>query len=268
MMLRFGLVFASLLLTFHFDLVFAEQNIAAASGVAAAAIESPDDWVGDTLKIKSNVKTLHTKDSSTDCHFAPAYTKFTVTQYKDGKLTLTANDNVEIDERTHNYSVPHYSGLGWFAETTGKVPDTPDTCPLISPYDQYTIAKSDIESASYTRYGWMAGALIVPFKYQLQSKVLTSSSTFQLYMGYKRESNSNKEGPFVSLGVVMADIPTGAGTSTNKTGYSYGIGWLFTVKKDSGMQLMLLWGQDRFGANSGYPYEGDTWLSTSIGIGF
>jgi hypothetical protein len=142
----------------------------------------------------------------------------------------------------------------------------PDGTTPIQVYDTYVVSKKKVEDIPYVRYGWTYGALIVPFKYQKGFKTLANSTSYQMYLGYRRDTNGTSEGPFVSAGLASADIPTGAGTSSSKQGISYGLGWIFEIKKGSGIQLMLMTGWDRFGSDSGYQYEGNQWYSLSLGF--
>lgn len=282
----------------------AKTLVEEASKLAAATPSDNNDWTGDHLQIKGNIAGLkkYSIDGDKDYkkYFAPAYVRFDVTKENgDGTVVVVPRNNFTICEPTKSGAAnddssttktspsckikvspwQEHNFYGWlfsrgsplhsisFSGTPVQV-DLPEssTYKLVQPYDTYIVNKQDIEKVPYVKYGWIYGALLVPFKYMRDAEAMVNSTSYQLYLGYRRDANGDGEGPFLSAGVSSADIPTGAGTATSKQGISYGWGWLFEIKKGSGIQLMVMAGQDRFGANSGYNYEGGVWYSLSLGF--
>ena len=263
------------------------QMTSAASGVAqaaplpnsdinkaAATTKDNNDWTGDHIQIFSNLEGLEKSQGNDGSKFtAPAYARFIVSEEKEGKVRVTPKDNIGESLGKNKRKMTPSKGHGIYGFFNliqwGDVDiNLPDQAQIVEPNVTYIVDKSEIEKLPYVKYGWTYGALLVPFKWHANYKALNFSNSAQMYLGYKRDSNGTAEGPFISAGLSTADIPTAAGQSNSKQGFSYGMGWLFEIKKSSGFQVMVMAGQDVFGASAGYPYEGDTWYSVSFGMSF
>lgn len=246
---------------------------------AEATSKDKNEWTGDHLQIRGNLyglkKLYGSKPPEAQCdkqeYFAPAYLRFDISEDKDDIITLTPRDNFdplsngEIRVFPWGSSWPYglFTVNLWGTSYSAAVPKEQK---IVVAYDTYTINKKDIENIPYVKYGWTYGALAVPYKYQRGYKVVNASPSAQLYLGYERDTNGDTEGPFISAGLSTVDVPTAAGQSNTKQGFSYGLGWIFEVKKSKGLQLIVMLGQDVFGSNSGYQYEGDIWYSMSLGL--
>lgn len=250
----------------------ADQATRSAEDAAAKAASTPADnneWTGNHLQIRGNLPGLKKEPDDGKAYFAPAFVRFDVSKENaDGTIVITPRDNFRVNGNVvdvHPWVEHNLYGLIASPWSPVKV-TTPAGATPIQVYDTYVVSKKKVENVPYVTYGWTYGALIVPFKYQKGYKTIVNSTSFEMYLGYKRDTNGDDEGPFVHAGLGNADIPTGAGTSTSKQGVSYGLGWLFEVKKGSGIQLMLMTGWDRFGGSSGYQYEGNQWYSITLGF--
>lgn len=257
--------------------VFAESQTTPQS--PAATVKDNNDWTGDQVQIKSNLhglkKSCNSKNKETLCadktnYFAPAYVRFDVSSVEGGIVELTPRDNFTISGDGKVVDVKPakgnslYGHLAYWGDDLSINKPAEET--VVSPHESYTISQGEIEKIRYVKYGWTYGALVVPYKYQRGYKAVNSSPSAQIYIGYKRDGTGTAEGPFISAGLSTADIPTAAGQADTKTGFSYGLGWIFEIKKSKGVQLIVMAGQDVFGASSGYQYEGDVWYSMSIGL--
>ena len=272
----------------------AESAVSAASAVkdaatlvkdaaqkAAASPKDSNEWTGDHLKIRGNLYGLKQDGASNSAkvYFAPSDVRFDVSEDKNDVIRMTPRANFKIKITLAASAVPAVVTVSpsakhnWYGniallkkDATSEDVSVPAGYQPIEPHESYTINKREIEKIPYVKYGWTYGALIVPFKYQRNFKTIKAAPSYQMYVGYKRDSNGKAEGPFISAGLTSADIPTGDGTSSTKQGFSYGLGWIFEIKKSAGIQLLLMVGEDRFGKDSGYLHEGKTWYSMSLGF--
>lgn len=242
---------------------------------AAATPKDNNDWTGDHIQIHSNLEGL-TKvgDTSGKIFFAPAYVRFDVSKDENNFLFLTSRENYTYSPKGGD-SVKVSKGQGHnifgYVATLSVSGDPVDVNigtnslqALIEPTTSYKINKSAIEDIVYRKYGWTYGLLAVPYKYQTHDKSISFAPSYQAYFGYKRDKNGTAAGPIASFGFTTADIPTGAGTSNSKQGISYGLGYLFEIKKGSGFQLIALVGQDRI--DTSYLHNGKTWTSVTFGF--
>jgi len=242
-----------------------------AAQVAAVTPKDNNDWTGDHLQIRGNLSGLTKLGTTESNYFAPAFVRFVVTKENgDGSIVVSPKDNFTVPTSSKMIVTPWQGGgpYGWLsANLWGKDRETTlsNTQQAVQPYETYVINKKEVEKVPYAKFGWTYGALLAPFKYQRGYKAFTSSTSAQMYVGYKRDSNGTAEGPFISAGLSTVDVATGVGATTSKQGFAYGLGWVFEIKKGSGFQMLVMAGQDVIGANSGYQYEGDVWYSISLG---
>lgn len=236
-----------------------------------ATSKDNNDWTGDQVQIKgklTGLKSAVTSDSTS--YIAPAYTRFDVSNDKGSEITLIPRDNFTVDATNKKITVTPsktqriYGALN-FTQPSNVQSTYSNSEHVVEPYTAYTISKSAVEQIPFVKYGVTYGALVIPFKYEGKSNEISNSTSYHVYVQYQRSSNGLAEGPFISGGVATADVATGAGASTAKNGVSYGLGWIFDLKKGSGFQMAVMLGQDRFGGSSGYQYEGETWYSFSVG---
>jgi hypothetical protein len=207
----------------------AKEKSANTPAVPVATAMDNNDWTGDQVQIRGNLRGLHKTGAAEGSaeYFAPAFVRFDVAKNKieKGKTDKEKDtDKVEIVARG-NFSKPTSSekggectvivnpdkghGLyGWATNIleSAKAPALSDCSTLIDPYESYTIDKSAIEQVPYVKYGWTYGGLVVPFKYQSQFKTVNFAPSYQVYVGYKRDNNGTAEGPFLSAGLSTADV--------------------------------------------------------------
>jgi hypothetical protein len=250
----------------------------AAAQKASATPKDENEWTGDQIQIQSNLEGLKKAgDSSGQKYYAPAFVRFDVSKDENDTISLTSRGNYIYTKNQDAKPVVVYKAMGHnfygnIAELSGDNEITnveignvaAQNIKLIEPNTSYEIQKSAIENIVYKKYGWTYGVLVVPYKFQTHDKSINFAPSYQGYVGYKTDKNGTAEGPFVSLGLTTADIPTGDGTSISKQGLSYGLGWLFEIKKGSGFQLVALAGRDRI--SSGYQYDGKVWFSVTLGF--
>lgn len=241
---------------------------------AAATPKDNNEWTGDHVQILSNLEGL-TKvgDTSGAMFVAPANVRFDVSKDENNFIFLTSRGNYSYTtDRGTPVKVQPGNGHNIYGSIANLLNETDidvnignaTTQALIEPKTSYKINKSAIEDIVYKKYGWTYGLLVIPYKYQTHDKSISFAPSYQGYFGYKRDKNGTAEGPILSFGFTSADIPTGAGTSNSKQGLSYGLGWLFEIKKGSGFQLIAVIGQDKI--DSTYLHNGETWVSVTFGF--
>lgn len=278
---------------FHFILVFlsigsataqadkaasqAAQSAASAASSAASAASSADAakksadaaaakfdlstkiTSGDRIKLRSNVSGLTPlnggsgKKASTD-------TCLRVTRVnEDGGVTVV---------------VERGSGL-----LSGTCQDPKSATDAVEIGDTYRISADQLRNASYARYGWIYGPMVVPFKYFPHDRSFEPSQSLGMYMGYRTSWFESRGLSWVaSAGLAtmkvsqVADDPTSPGNKVTKentvAGYSLAGGILFDLTTEAKPVVAgLLIGRDFVGRNSALPYVHDnrTWIALQIG---
>ena len=122
--------------------------------------------------------------------------------------------------------------------------------------------------------GPVVGALLVPYKYRINTKSIEGETTVGMYLGYAFEpawfnrvtDTSVTFVPYFSAGLTNIDINTqaedGSIDTNSEQGVTVAIGFL--LKNWSTTNLGFVIGQDRIGDKS-WEHEGKNWVSLSLG---
>ncbi|MEK6747590.1 MAG: hypothetical protein AABY83_00100 [Pseudomonadota bacterium] len=244
-----------------------------ADPVLMATPEDNDDWTGDHIQILGTLSNLAEVSNPGNVNkTAPAFIRLDVSSDDGTNLILTPRDQFITENTNGNMTIKidpsktHriYNTLN-FSQPFGKVDVKVPVNDLVKVYFPYKVSKKALQDGPFVKYGWSYGGLLVPFKYQIGPKEISTSNSIQTYIQYKRQSNGLAEGPFISGGISTADVPKAAGNPDGKLGIAIGAGWIFEIIKGGGFQWAIMVGQDRFGKSSGYTFEGETWIAFSLG---
>lgn len=234
---------------------------AAASAKAAEAAAAKFDLpvyisVGDRIKLRSNVGGLKGVNGAADAN-APRYTCLRVNRLgADGGLTV---------------SVEEHSRFGTC--------DAPSGTGAVKPGDSYTLTAEQLKNASYSRYGWIYGPMLVPFKYFPHDRSFEPSQSLGMYMGYRTSWFESRGLSFVGgAGLAtmkvseVVDDPAKPGSKTTKentiAGYTVAGGVMFDLTREAKPFVAgLLLGRDFVGSNSALTYKHDnkTWIALQVG---
>ena len=214
--------------------------------------------VGDRIKLKSNLSGLTALEGSTGSR-AQAGICLRVTRIAaNGAITVAVEE-----------------GTGLLSGTCKK----PDGATPVVVADLYSISAEQLKNASYARYGWIYGPMLVPFKYFAHDRSIEPSQSLGLYMGYRTSWFESRGLSWVaSAGLAtmklsqVVDDPNKPGNKTIKentvAGYSIAGGALFDLTKEAKPFVAgLMVGRDFVGRNSALPYVHDnrTWIAFQIG---
>jgi hypothetical protein len=226
---------------------------------AAAVFDLPTDIaVGDRIKLRSNMSGL-TPTSGASGNRASAGTCLRVT-----RLNASNGITVAVEDGTGLLSGTCQSPAGTNPVAVGDV---------------YTISTEQLKSASYARYGWIYGPMIVPFKYFPHDRSFEPSQSLGMYMGYRTSWFESRGLSWVaSAGLAtmkasqVVDDPDKPGSKTTKentiAGYSIAGGVLFDLTREAKPFVAgLLVGRDFVGRNSALTYAHDNrnWIALQIG---
>lgn len=230
---------------------------AKAAQAAAAKFELPVDIaVGDRIKLRSNVAGLKGVNGATDAN-APRYTCLRVNRLgAEGGLTVSVEEN---------------AGVGTC--------ETPKGDAAVIPGNSYTLSAEQLKNASYSRYGWIYGPMLVPFKYFPHDRSFEPSQSLGMYMGYRTSWFESRGLSFVgSAGLAtmkvseVVDDPSKPGNKTTKentvAGYTVAGGVMFDLTREAKPFVAgLLVGRDFVGRNSALTYKHDnkTWIALQVG---
>ena len=154
---------------------------------------------------------------------------------------------------------------------------------LVSPKQQYKIAKNSVVTADPTIQGFVSGVLAVPFKYHVSDRALTAGSTVGGYVGYRTSvANQFAITPVLAGGLALiSTVPAQVASSSQapatqssatqtSAGVSVATGFIGSVTSSSskGAQYGILVGVDWLGKNAKYAYEGKPWVAFEIGYNF
>ncbi|MEM6484675.1 MAG: hypothetical protein AAF662_06800 [Pseudomonadota bacterium] len=115
--------------------------------------------------------------------------------------------------------------------------------------------------------GPVSGPLIVPYKWRLDDDSLSGEATIGYYAGWAHEfmNGGLTVTPFISAGLTQVSVATvgenGEISEDNKSGVTIAVGFL---KSWDNLNVGFVAGQDRIGDKE-WQYEGDTWISLSVG---
>jgi hypothetical protein len=144
---------------------------------------------------------------------------------------------------------------------------------------EYSVSATDLQRYGSVRSGFTWGALVIPYKFETSDHSFQAVPTTAAYVGY--------EGwwPGVSVAHVIAAGLGASGsaqqtsssgnlsspTSSTSSGgthasYTLAVGEMATL--GGAFKAGVLVGWDWQGSNSGFKYEGKTWVAISVGAGF
>lgn len=247
----------------------AASSAASAASSAEAAKKSADAVaakfdlptyiaVGDRIKLRSNVSGLKPVNGGAGGK-APRFTCMRVVRLSaDGGLTVAVED-----------------GKGFLSGTCGD----PSASGDVVVGDSYTITEEQLKNASYSRYGWIYGPMVVPFKYFPHDRSFEPSQSLGMYAGYRTswfESRGLSIVGSAGLATIKAsqvvDDPDNPGSKTTKentiAGYTLAFGALFDLTREAKPFVAgLLIGRDFVGRNSALTYVHDnrTWIALQVG---
>ena len=226
---------------------------------AAAKFDLPVNiTVGDRIKLRSNISGLAPVDSATGSR-ASAGTCLRVTRLNDNNGMTVA-----VEE-----------GRGLFSGTC----QPPAGSNPVVVGDVYKISGDQSKNASYSRYGWIYGPMLVPFKYFPHDRSFEPSQSLGMYMGFRTSWFESQGLSWVaSAGLAtmkvsqVVDDPNNPGSKTTKentvAGYTIAAGALFDLTKEAKPFVAgLLVGRDFVGRNSALTYVHDNrmWIALQIG---
>lgn len=239
-----------------FALSICSTGVHAADDAAAAKFDLPVDIaVGDRIKLRSNVAGLAGANGATTAN-ARRYTCLRVNRLGvNGGLTVSVEDKSRL----------------------GTCDEPGDGNVKVG--DSYTITAEQLKNASYSRYGWIYGPMIVPFKYFPHDRSFEPSQSLGMYAGYRTSWFESRGLSFVgSAGVAtmkvsqVVDDPAKPGSKTTKentiAGYTVAGGVLFDLTREAKPFVAgLLVGRDFVGRNSALEYKHDnkTWIALQLG---
>lgn len=131
------------------------------------------------------------------------------------------------------------------------------------------ITKNVIQRAS----GMVSGPLIIPFKWRLDDDSLVSDATLGIYVGWGFSTKLGQLShqaltftPFISAGLSQISVPVQSDEKSNKTETRAGFTWStgILIKNWDGVNIGLVYGQDRIGDKDAWTHEGKGWLSLSV----
>ena len=222
-----------------------------AAGTTTAAENDERNWKGDRLSFPFNVTGKYLKeDGSVDTEVCiPAKTTLRGMGKQD-------NEGLVVQ----------------LANVFGKPVDCKDEKTTVDGKRPILIGKNVLERMTPSRYGLTYGALVVPFKYQLNGdKEFKGGSSVAPYLGYRFDPNYLGVGVkligFLGGGTISVEQTVdGTRKTQNLAGVSYGLGLIGQIKGD--FQLGVVLGYDRVSKSAGYPDNGKPWLAISIGMSF
>ncbi len=159
------------------------------------------------------------------------------------------------------------------------------TCPAkvkegdVKDAEIYVVPTATLEAAAHTRYGWVFGPMVVPFKYFPHDHSFEPSQSLGMYLGY-RISTFNRGISLVGTAgaatmkvstVVDSTDPAKPGKTTKENsilGYSMAAGVLVDITREAKPFVAgLLIGKDFVGSNSALPYVHDRewWVAFQLG---
>lgn len=120
------------------------------------------------------------------------------------------------------------------------------------------------------RFGLTYGALLVPYKYYVDSDDFKAASSIGPYMGYRFDPSSNWLGLGAKvvgfLGATTVEVPKDSGGTSNIFGISYGVGLIGVLKKE--FQFGLVVGADRVSNSENFDNNGKAWVALALGYNF
>jgi len=238
---------------------------------------SGEDFTGDKIVLKSNMRDLEWLGDGTGDWIALRGTVLRVTRYEASAgsmiavvtsvpCVVTEKENEELTtarDRVH-------LGVGGLIDCPT---DQAEIERLVRVDEIYRVHLDVLQQHGYYRSGWVYGALLVPYKYHFHDKSFSSATTIGPYLGYRMGGLGFETAFVTSIGLSSLAVanPNGGGDTSTIQGFSFAIGIIGNANKNNDpMTFGVLFGRDWAGSNSAVPYthEGRTWAAVQIGFSF
>lgn len=220
---------------------------------------------GDRIKLRSTLNALTPLNGSKGTR-ALVDTCMRITTVASDKTTVAVEDGQGL-LGGFCLAVPQADATGTATEAVVRVGDT------------FEISAARLSQTSYSRYGWINGPMVVPFKYFPHDRSFEPSQTLGMYLGYRTSwFESRGLSWVVSAGLAtmkasqVVDDTSNPGNKTTKestvAGYTLAAGMLFDLTADAKPFVAgLLIGRDFVGRNSALTYKHDnrTWIALQVG---
>lgn len=238
---------------------------------------------GDTVVLKSALDGFHpvigtagksVDTSKTPSFLAPARTKLKIIKNSDGDVYVSV-----LDIPCNGMGGP--SKLALAGEFVSRITFNNDDCKLsvdslVVESQGYAVKAAHLEKVGYSKYGFVYGGFIVPYKYFPSDGSLEASSTLGPFFGYRMGQTGWGVSFIISAGItnIKTTVKDAAGAEpreVNITAFSQAAGLMFDVtKSDTPFKVGILSGKDRVGTNApvAYKHDGDHWLAIQIGWDF
>ncbi|WP_347703289.1 hypothetical protein [Roseateles paludis] len=221
--------------------------------------------VGDRLRLKSNATDFKLGEATAN---APAGTCLRITAISADKTVthvIRESDDMPLGSKCHS----HKHSLELKTDSNTDLKDA----------EIYVVPTATLEASAHTRYGWVYGPMVVPFKYFMHDHSIEPSQSLGMYLGY-RISTFNRGISLVGTAgaatmkvstVVDSTDPAKPGKTTKENsilGYSMAAGVLVDITREAKPFVAgLLIGKDFVGSNSALPYVHDRrwWMAFQLG---
>lgn len=235
------------------------EKAAEKAAQAAAKFDLPTNiTLGDRIKLRSNISGLAPANGGSAGNASVG------TCLRVNRLGANGGITVSVEE-----------GRGLLSGTC----QPPSGTSPVQVGDSYTITADQLKNASYSRYGWVYGPMVVPFKYFPHDRSFEPSQSLGMYTGYRTSWFEARGMSFVgSAGLAtmkvseVVDDPAKPGSKTTKentiAGYTIAAGVLFDLTREAEPFVAgLLIGRDFVGRNSALTYKHDnrTWIALQLG---
>jgi hypothetical protein len=242
-----------------FNSVFAEDTVSVASAAASAPVDAQTGIkIGGLYRLMVTTYGFTLDDKQ---FYAPKNSKLVVidvsTNYYlvrfDRIRNSTHSDEESASNRTPKESIAN-TGLIYKIDKSMKVDGA---------------ASVDLDKLiSHSDSGLSSGPLVVPFKYRLDDKSLDGDAEIGYYAGAKFEPFCSRGVnwcfrlvPMISAGISQVGVESETDTKS-KSAFTISAGFL--IDGWDGMNIGLVWGQDRVGDKT-WQHEGKSWISFMIG---
>lgn len=224
-----------------------ETKTASKADTSATLPNDKENYIGDAVRFLLDVNativtTAQAANAQEEPICIPGRTRMNVISQDNDGITVTLKENVKDCSNKILTSV----GVG------------------------YKIKKEELKNKGFSRVGVTYGTLVLPFKYQLSgNKDITGSATVGAYVGWRLESFHNVGTTFTPIAFAGASVISGNGTngnSSNTMGFSWGVGFIITLK--GAFELGGAIGCDSVGSGANYDYNNKPWISVQIGYSF
>lgn len=238
--------------------------------------------VGKTYKLETDFSVKEVNSTGTTDRSVGAKSKFKVLNVDDsGRYTIKfssvwqpVSDTFECIDCTLGMFCEHSmpAGNNTCADGKGNLQRKLESS-MVSENRTYFIEKNPatgvkVEQVSkLSTVGPTSGPLIIPFKFRTKDKSLTGEATLGWYAGWGFDLKHFVLEPFGSIGLTQISLSklneNNVVENNTKSGVTYAGG--FFIRNWDKVNIGIVGGKDRIGDQS-WEYEGDTWVSISIGL--